>query len=122
MSTVQDRHAEEQYCYLTTTGRKSGQPHEIEIWFAAVGNSIYLMNGGNLPGGSDWIRNLRNDPVATVRIADRQYRGNARFVDFDSDEHHEARRLLVKKYERRPTELADWAATAYPVVIDLMRE
>ena len=27
-------HAAEQYCYLTTTGRVSGRPHEIEIWFA----------------------------------------------------------------------------------------
>ena len=25
--------AEIECCYLTTTGRKSGRPHEIEIWF-----------------------------------------------------------------------------------------
>ena len=27
------KHADDNYCYLTTTGRKSGSPHEIEIWF-----------------------------------------------------------------------------------------
>ncbi len=26
--------AGESYCYLTTTGRKSGEPRTIEIWFA----------------------------------------------------------------------------------------
>ena len=25
--------AEDDYCYLVTTGRRSGQPHEIEIWY-----------------------------------------------------------------------------------------
>ena len=26
--------AGETYCYLTTTGRVTGKPHTIEIWFA----------------------------------------------------------------------------------------
>jgi hypothetical protein len=28
-----ERLADEDFCYLTTTGRKSGKPHESEIWF-----------------------------------------------------------------------------------------
>ena len=27
--------ADEQYCYLTTAGRRTGRSHEIEIWFGA---------------------------------------------------------------------------------------
>ncbi len=27
------------YLYLTTTGRRSGNPHEIEIWFVAHDDS-----------------------------------------------------------------------------------
>ena len=27
--------AADDYCYLTTTGRRSGRPHRIEIWYAA---------------------------------------------------------------------------------------
>ncbi|MEX1023135.1 MAG: nitroreductase/quinone reductase family protein [Dehalococcoidia bacterium] len=125
MTNVEERHGDEQYAYLTTTGRSSGRPHEIEIWFAPVGDRIYLMNGGGesgAPGQSDWVQNLRNDPVATVRIADRQYRGRARFVDIDSDEHEEARRLLVEKYQPGAGDLSDWRDSAFPVVIDLMRE
>ena len=36
----------EEYCYLTTKGRKTGNPHEIEIWFVLHENVIYLMSGG----------------------------------------------------------------------------
>ena len=28
------QHAADDFCYLTTTGRRTGNPHEIEIWFA----------------------------------------------------------------------------------------
>ena len=28
--------ADEDFCYLTTTGRVTGRPHEIEIWFSLV--------------------------------------------------------------------------------------
>ena len=31
-SDLLDRIAKEEYCYLTTTGRVSGKPHEIEIF------------------------------------------------------------------------------------------
>ena len=123
-STVEERHREEPYCYVTTTGRNSGQPHEIEIWFAPVENTIYLMNGGGSrpPGESDWVQNLRNDPVATVRIGDMRYRGAARFVEFDSAEHERARDMLVGKYQSDwENDLSEWRRTAFPVAIDLMR-
>ena len=29
-------------CYLTTTGRVSGRPHTIEIWFALQDRTLYL--------------------------------------------------------------------------------
>lgn len=28
-----ERLGDEDMCYLTTTGRRTGTPHEIEIWF-----------------------------------------------------------------------------------------
>src|SRR5512142_2412283 len=57
----------EEYCYLTTTGRVSGNPHEIEIWFGVQNNSIYLMSGGGTK--SDWVKNLLKNANVTVRIA-----------------------------------------------------
>ena len=57
--------AAEQYCYLTTTGRTSGEPREIEIWFGLDGESLYLMSGGR--DRSHWVRNMRKEPAVTVR-------------------------------------------------------
>jgi hypothetical protein len=36
-STTMDDDASQAFCYLTTTGRVSGRPHTIEIWFARRG-------------------------------------------------------------------------------------
>jgi hypothetical protein len=32
--------ADEDYCYLTTIGRVSGEPREIEIWFGLDGRTL----------------------------------------------------------------------------------
>lgn len=123
MSTVEERWATEPYCYLTTTGRRSGKPHEIEIWFAAVGDTIYLMNGTSSDlekaGQSDWVKNLQANPSVRVRIGDEQFTGEARVVPFDSEEHERIRDLLAPKYERADYNLSRWRKVAFPVAIAL---
>jgi hypothetical protein len=37
--------ANEDYCYIRTTGRISGNPHTVEIWFGADGDTIYVLAG-----------------------------------------------------------------------------
>ena len=66
--------AKEDYCYLTTTGRLTGNPHEIDIWFGVQNSSIYLMAGNHR---SDWVKNLLKDPNVTVRIAKHNFMGTA---------------------------------------------
>lgn len=34
------------YCYLTTTGRHTGTPHRIEIWFSLHDGIVYILSGG----------------------------------------------------------------------------
>jgi hypothetical protein len=36
--------AGEDFCYLTTTGRVTGRPHTIEIWFALEGGTLYTLS------------------------------------------------------------------------------
>jgi deazaflavin-dependent oxidoreductase (nitroreductase family) len=107
--------ADEQYCYLTTTGRVTGRSHEIEIWYALDGGTIYMLSDNH---SSDWVRNLRRTPEVTVRIAGETFDGHARIVE-DGEEDQLARRLLVEKYERNPGNLSDWRRTALPVAVDL---
>ena len=33
----------EQFLYATTTGRRTGNPHEIEIWFETNGRTVYIL-------------------------------------------------------------------------------
>src|SRR5690606_40402263 len=47
---------EAQYLYLTTIGRKTGNPHEIEIWFVEYEGNYYLVS--EYPDRSDWVKNI----------------------------------------------------------------
>ena len=96
-----------EYCYLTTVGRRSGRPHEIEIWFADHEGRLYLISGGG--ERSAWVRNLQADPAVTVRIGDQTSTGVARTLAAGD---HPARRLLAGKYQgwREGQPLSGWAA------------
>lgn len=105
------------FCYVTTTGRRSGKPHTIEIWFAMHGDRVFLLSGGG--EGSDWVRNLQTNPTVGLRLGDRDMICRARLVE-GSEEDELARRLLVEKYRPRYSgDLDDWRRTALPVAIEL---
>ena len=109
--------AAESYCYLTTTGRISGEPREIEIWFGLVGSTVYLLSGG--ADRSGWVRNLRRDSAVTVRIAGTTWPGRARIVE-DPDEDKRARTLLFDKYAPGYSgNLDGWRRRSLPVAIEL---
>ena len=109
--------ATEDYCYLTTTGRSSGHPREIEIWFGLDGDTLYMLSGGR--DRSDWVKNLIREPRVSVRIAGELANGRARIVE-DDDEAERARSLLFDKYSSRYSgDLTNWRRTALPVAIDL---
>ena len=113
--------ASEPYCYLTTTGRRTGKPHTIEIWFGLDGDTLYMLAGGR--DRSDWVRNLMRHAEVTVLIADSSYGGTARLVLPDSDEDGLARRLLLEKYTARSGgDLTNWGRTALPVAVNLQVE
>lgn len=118
ITTLPAQLSAEDYCYLTTTGRVSGRPHEVEIWFGTQNNTLYLLSGGGTQ--SDWVKNLLKNPVVTVRIARRSFTGTARIVK-DAGEEHRARYLLAEKYQEweEGKRLSEWARTALPVAIDL---
>jgi|SRR3990170_130822 len=105
------------YCYVTTTGRRSGKPHTIEIWFALDRNRVYLLSGGR--DGSDWVKNVREHPTVGLRLGDFDVIARARLVD-DTDEDARVRSLLLDKYTPRyEGDLDEWGRTALPVAIDL---
>lgn len=110
-------YTEADFCYLTTTGRVSGRPHTIEIWFALRGQTLYILSGGREK--SDWVKNALKQPQVHVKINDRVFAGQARLVE-DKEEDAQARTLVRDKYTPRSNdELEDWARTSLPIAIDL---
>ena len=109
---------DDDFCYLTTRGRVSGTPHEIEIWFARDGSTLYLMSGGT--DRSDWVRNLRADPAVTVRVRDVTFTAVARILEPRTDEDASARRLVTDKYQPRyDGSLEAWRERSLPVALDV---
>ncbi len=105
--------------HLTTIGRVTGRQHTIEIWFAAAGETIYLLSGGR--DRSDWVRNLIADPRVEVAADGRTRPGWGRVIA-DADEEATARRLVHAKYQPRSRgDLRSWRDTALPIAVDLDR-
>jgi deazaflavin-dependent oxidoreductase (nitroreductase family) len=50
---------------ITTTGRKSGEPRRIEIWFHRVGDRFYITGS---PGRRSWYANLLANPAFTFHL------------------------------------------------------
>ena len=109
--------ADDDFCYLTTRGRRTGRLHEIEIWFALAGRTLYLLSGGG--DRSDWVRNLRAEPAVTLRLRDTTYEATARVVDH-GEESERGRLLVYEKYQPRYSgSLERWRRESLLVAIDV---
>lgn len=86
-----------EFLYLTTTGRTSGQPREIEIWYVERGGRHYLIaeHGEN----AQWVKNLRVDPRVRVRVGAKGYAGRAREIEAAADLAREVRKTFEDKYQ-----------------------
>lgn len=110
--------AEESFCYVSTTGRRTGRLHTIEIWFGEWDGTLYLLSGGG--DRSDWVRNILDEPQVEVRVGDQTWQARGRMVE-DPEEEVRARRLLAAKYQgwREGRPLSRWAGTALPIALDI---
>jgi deazaflavin-dependent oxidoreductase (nitroreductase family) len=75
----QDVRPEPEFLYLTTTGRRTGLPREIEIWFTRRDGRYHLV--AETGEGAQWVRNLRADPMVRWRVGSSAYAGRTRVVD-----------------------------------------
>lgn len=101
-----------EYAYLTTTGRRTGAPHRIEIWYRRIGDVVWFLAGGGT--ASDWVKNVLADPRVSIEIGDDVLTGTASVDDQDA---HEARRALAGRYQgwREGQALSGWATGSFAV-------
>lgn len=110
-----DRWREVTYAYLTTTGRRMGRPHEIEIWFVLHDGAVLMISGGD--SRSDWVRNLLARAGGALRTAGEER--DARAVVLEDAPDHPAPRLLAAKYRgwQEGEELSAWVRDGLLVTV-----
>ncbi|HWP64400.1 MAG TPA: nitroreductase/quinone reductase family protein, partial [Candidatus Limnocylindria bacterium] len=62
---------------LTTTGRRSGKPHTVPVWFVVEDDRIYL---NTLDPTRDWVRNAKKTPEVRLDFGDTVLIGRFRTV------------------------------------------
>jgi deazaflavin-dependent oxidoreductase (nitroreductase family) len=75
--------SEPQFLYLTTTGRHSGLPRKIEIWFTEREGRFYIIAEHGLK--AQWVQNLEQNPEVTWKAGETEYRGRARILSLTAD-------------------------------------
>ena len=81
-SSSKTSNLDEKYLYLTTRGRKSGKPREIEIWFTHADGKFYVIAEYTT---SNWLQNLQADPAVQVRVAGSGFSAYARVLTPETD-------------------------------------
>lgn len=69
--------------YLTTVGRKSGLPRQIEIWFVAREGRYYLL--AEHFHRAQWVQNIERNPRVQVRLGGVERQATARILDETGD-------------------------------------
>jgi deazaflavin-dependent oxidoreductase (nitroreductase family) len=89
---------ESEFLYLTTTGRRSAQPRQIEIWFTQRDGRYYLV--AEHLREAHWVQNVLADPRVRVRVGGEDFAARARVVDSDAEPglYESAQALSEEKY------------------------
>jgi deazaflavin-dependent oxidoreductase (nitroreductase family) len=111
--------ADQPYAWLTTIGRRSGEPRTVELWYVLDGRTVHFLAGGG--EHAHWVRNAEVEPRVRLRLGQRTYAGRIRRPAQGSAEDAAARQRMAAKYQGwqagRP--LSRWAREALCVAVDL---
>ena len=90
--------AQEQYLYLTTTGRTTWLLREIEIWFVLHDGRFYLC--AEHGHAAQWVKNIVQQPRVQVRVGTETLAATARPLDpvADADTYQTVQHLMQAKY------------------------
>jgi deazaflavin-dependent oxidoreductase (nitroreductase family) len=65
----------ERFLYLTTTGRISGLPRTIEIWFVERAGHYYIV--AERRQAAQWVKNIERNSAVRFRVGTRDDHGEA---------------------------------------------
>ncbi len=87
-----------QYLYLTTKGRVTGLPREIEIWYVERAGNFYVL--AEHFHRAQWVKNIAKEPRVRVRVGACRFAATASVLDHatDREEWQAVQRLAHEKY------------------------
>ena len=96
----------EKFIYLTTTGRKTGKSHTVELWFASQYDRIFLSHEGE---ETNWMKNITKNTRVSVKIGSLRFEANARIAR-EGEPRETGKRVLYEKYYGPATKkkIDDW--------------
>jgi deazaflavin-dependent oxidoreductase (nitroreductase family) len=83
MGCMSDNLTDLSVLYLTTVGRTTGLPRQIEIWFVADGGKLYILAEHHRC--AHWVQNIERNPRVQVRIGGREITATGRVLDPEAD-------------------------------------
>lgn len=104
---------------ITTTGRSSGRPRRIEIWFHNVGGRIFI---SGTPGTRSWYANMLADPNMTFHLKGSVHAdlpARARPI-VDEAERRQVLPGIFEKIERDLSELEAWVEGSPLVEVEFL--
>jgi deazaflavin-dependent oxidoreductase (nitroreductase family) len=110
--------ADEKYIYLTTIGRKTGNPHTVELWFSIAKEKIYLSHEGK---HTDWMKNISKNNRVEFRIRNIRFKGRAQIFR-DGEAFEIGKHALYIKYYGKASEdiIDDWFSESAVIEISLI--
>ena len=78
---------------LTHYGRKTGQPHEVTIWFVFDGERMYLATANV---NRQWVKNVVKTPRVHLTLAGEKFDGEVRFINDPAE-----RNGVLKKFQSK---------------------
>ncbi len=78
---------------LVATGRRSGLPRPVTVWFVYVEDGLFVRTSGR----TDWGKNLKANPAVQVRLADLEFSAEAELVS-DVETLQKLRGAYKRKY------------------------
>ncbi len=109
--------ASEKFIHLTTTGRKTGKPHMVELWFAVNDGKVYLSHEGE---ETDWMKNIKKNEEVAFEIGGKRFTGKARYLKDREEETWTAKVWLYEKYYGKSSVevIEDWFSLSRLLLID----
>ena len=104
---------------ITTTGRKSGRPHRVEIGFHVLDDGLFI---AGIPGRRDWLANLAANPQFTFHLKESiqmDIPATATLITVESQRREVFAKLAEQRQGGRPMDVDAWVEDSPLIQVEL---